>query len=266
MRSFGLIGFPLSHSFSQKYFTEKFKRENITDCEFKNFSLEDINDFPALIKNNPTLCGLSITIPHKQSVIKFLDEVDGSAREVGAVNCIKASLRGKSPKQSHKKENRLLRFARNDIYLKGYNTDVFGFKNSLKPLLQDSHAKALILGTGGVSKAVAFVLQKLKIEFLFASRTKNQEPSIKYQELNEALITSYALIINATPLGMSPNINDCPDIPYEFLTSKHLLYDLTYNPEETLFLKKGKEKGAQIKNGLEMLHLQAEKAWEIWNS
>jgi shikimate dehydrogenase len=266
MHTFGIVGFPLSHSFSQKYFTEKFQRENISDCEFKNFPLEDIHDFPALVKNNPSLCGLSVTIPHKQSVMKYLDEIDGTAKEVGAVNCIKRWQTADGRWQ-----------------MEGYNTDVFGFEKSLKPLLKENNSKALILGTGGASKAVAFVLKKLNIEYVFITRNaspfheEHHNPTmvgfkdklfthLEYDKVEKHVILSHPLIINTTPLGMFPNVNDCPDIPYEFLTSKHLLYDLTYNPEESLFLKKGKEKGAQIKNGLEMLHLQAEKAWEIWNS
>lgn len=251
MKTYGLIGYPLSHSFSQKYFTEKFKKENISDCKFLTFEIENlyVHDFRLLLKANPNLCGLSATIPHKQNIIKFLDEIDESAKEIGAVNCIKR-----------------WRMDDGKWMMKGYNTDVFGFESSLKSLLQEKYSQALILGTGGASKAVAFVLKKLGIEFLFISRNKNQISSIGYQDLNEKIITSYSLIINTTPLGMFPNVNDCPNIPYQFLSSKHLLYDLNYNPEESLFLKNGKEKGAQIKNGLEMLHLQADKAWEIWNS
>ena len=246
MKTYGLIGYPLSHSFSQKYFTEKFVREHITDYEFKKFPLEDINNFPALIKNNPSLCGLSVTIPHKQNVMKFLDEMDESAKEVGAVNCIKIE-QTKSKRQK----------------TKGFNTDIFGFQQSLKPLLKRHHNRALILGTGGAAKAVAYILDISKIKFRLVSRTQND---FLYPDINQRVIEEYPLIINTTPLGMFPKVNECPNIPYEFLSSKHLLYDLTYNPEESLFLKKGKEKGAQIKNGLEMLHLQAEKAWEIWNS
>ncbi len=216
MRTFGLIGYPLSHSFSQKYFTEKFKRENFSG-EFKNFPLEDINQFPALIKNNPTLIGLSITIPHKQTVMRFLDELDISAKKVGAVNCIRIKNRESGIKI-------------------GYNTDIFGFEQSFNPFLRLTDTK---------------------------SRTSN---ILSYLEINQEVIQEHLIIINTTPLGMFPNVNECPNIPYEYLTDKHFLYDLTYNPEETLFLKKGKEKGAQIKNGLEMLHLQAEKAWGIWNS
>jgi len=246
MKTYGLIGFPLSHSFSQKYFVEKFKQEGISDCEFKNFPNKNINDFSALIKSNPTLCGLSVTIPHKQSVIKFLDEIDASAKEIGAVNCIKR-----------------WQMADGRWQMVGYNTDIFGFEQSLKPLLKSHHEGALILGTGGASKAVSYILDKSKIKFRYISRTSKY---LSYIDINERIIQENLLIINTTPLGMFPNINDCPNIPYQFITSKHLLYDLTYNPEESLFLKKGKEKGAQIKNGLEMLHLQAEKAWEIWNS
>jgi shikimate dehydrogenase len=265
MRTFGLIGFPLSHSFSQKYFTEKFRKENITDCEFKNFPVEDINSLPSIIKVNPTLCGLSITTPHKEKVISLLNKVSQTANEIEAVNCIKID-----------KQNQLL---------VGYNTDCEGFEESLKPLLQPHHTKALILGTGGAAKAVAHVLDRLKIKFRFVSRDKTRfsfgtpnerilgfsvdlfgVSNYEYEDIPKSKISEYTLIINATPLGMFPNVNECPNIPYDFLSPEHLLYDLTYNPEESLFLKKGKEKGAQIKNGLEMLHLQAEKAWEIWNS
>jgi len=253
MRTFGLIGFPLSHSFSQKYFTEKFKREHITDCEFENFSIENISDFSDLIKSNSTIFGLSVTIPHKQSVMKFLDALDSKAWQVGAVNCIKVS------------ENN-----GNKGYLTGFNTDVFGFEKSLIPLLKSHHTHALILGTGGASKAVAYILDESKIKFSYVSRLMNPNKlspkTISYSDLNAQIISESSLIINATPLGMFPDISSCPDIPYELLTSKHLLYDLNYNPEETLFLKKGKAKGAKIKNGLEMLHLQAEEAWKIWNS
>jgi len=245
MRTFGLIGFPLSHSFSQKYFTEKFQRESISDCEFRNFSIEDIGMLPSIIKNTPTLQGMSVTIPHKQNVIRFLDRVDEAAKKIGAVNCIKISQKPGGSQQ-----------------LTGYNTDVFGFEKSLKPLLRPHHRKALILGTGGASKAVAFVLDSSGITFKIVSRTKGD---LSYAEMNQKIMEEYSLIINTTPVGMFPDINQCPDIPYEFLSPKHLLYDLTYNPAETLFLKKGKENGTAIKNGLEMLQLQAEKAWEIWN-
>ena len=241
MRTFGLLGFPLSHSFSQKYFSEKFIRENISTCEFKNFSIKDIEKFPSLLKSNATLCGLSITIPHKQTVMKYLDEINSIAKEVGAVNCIRINKNKKT---------------------KGFNTDIVGFEKSMRPILKPYHSRALVLGTGGAAKAVGFILDKLKIKFKYVSRKSGQ---ISYAELNRSVLSKFLLIINTTPLGMFPNINKCPDIPYEFITSKHLLYDLTYNPEESLFLKKGKEKGAQTKNGLEMLQLQADEAWRIWN-
>ena len=239
-RLFGLIGYPLSHSFSQKYFTEKFKRENIADCEFKNFSLVDIDRLPELLKENPSLCGLSITIPHKQGIMKLLNSIDPAAREIGAVNCVSIS-RGS---------------------LKGYNTDIVGFEHSLKPLLQSDQRKALVLGTGGAAKAVTYVLRKLGIEFQSVSRSKGD---LLYSGITPSIIKDHSLIVNTTPLGMFPNLYECPDIPYASLSPAHLLYDLTYNPEESLFLKKGKEQGARIKNGLEMLHAQAEAAWKIWN-
>ena len=251
-RLFGLIGFPLSHSFSQKYFTEKFKKENIADCEFKVFPLENIESLPALLKENPTLGGLSVTIPHKQSVMKYLDDIDSAAQKIGAVNCIKIEALHPSPVLGEGP----------GVRSTGYNTDIVGFENSLKPLLKSHHTHALILGTGGAAKAVAYILDKTKIKFRLVSRNKN---TFSYSQITEAIVHESTLMINTTPLGMFPNLNSCPDIPYQFLSSKHLLYDLTYNPEESLFLKKGKEKGAQIKNGLEMLHQQAEKAWEIWN-
>lgn len=246
-RLFGLIGYPLSHSFSQKYFTSKFEKENIPDCEYRNFSIERIQDFPEMLSQHKNLCGLNVTIPYKESIIPYLDEIADSAKEIGAVNCIQ------------------LENTQGKLYTRGYNTDIVGFEQSLKPLLKPHHTKALILGTGGASKAVAFVLNKLKLNFRFVSR-RESDIALSYQNLNKELITTYTLVINTTPLGMFPNTNTCPNIPYQYLSDKNLLYDLTYNPEETLFLRKGKEKGAEIKNGLEMLHIQAEDAWKIWNS
>ncbi|HLG35142.1 MAG TPA: shikimate dehydrogenase [Bacteroidia bacterium] len=252
MKTFGLIGYPLSHSFSQQYFIEKFERENITDCEFKNFPLENINDFPVLLKNNPSLCGLSVTIPHKQSVRRFLDDVDDVARKVGAVNCIKINRKSENGKWK----------------LLGFNTDVYGFEKSLVPLLKTHHERALILGTGGAAQAVARALINLNIDFLFLTRENHPKQLNRhsYSLVHDGYLMEHLIIINATPAGMFPNSNECPPIPYEYLTPQHLLYDLVYNPEETLFLRKGKEKGVLTKNGLEMLQLQAEKAWEIWNS
>ena len=243
MKQYGLIGYPLSHSFSKGYFAEKFAKENIVDCKYDVFPLEKIEDFVELCNDKKNLIGLNVTIPYKEKIIPFLDELDETAANIGAVNTIKFS-NGKEI---------------------GYNSDAYGFEMSLKPLLKQHHTKALILGTGGASKAVEYVLRKLGISFQYVSRNKN-EKAISYEELNEAIIQHSKLIINTTPIGMYPNIDTAPDIPYNVLTEKHLLYDLVYNPEETLFLKKGKEKGAQTKNGLEMLYLQAERSWEIWNS
>src|SRR5689334_20451543 len=200
MRTFGLIGFPLGHSFSQKYFEEKFKRENINDAEFKNFPLENINDFPKLVESNPSLSGLSVTIPHKQNVMKFIEEMDIVAKEVNAVNCVKIHQTS-------------------DIghpILVGYNTDVYGFEKSLLPLLKNHHSKAIILGTGGAAKAVEYTLRKLNIEYLFISRIQNPNAR-SYGDLNKEIISEYKLIINATPLGMFPDIDSCPTIPYEYL-------------------------------------------------
>lgn len=245
-KSYGLIGYPLSHSFSKKYFTEKFEKENIMDCEFNAFAIEKIEMLPQLIKDNPTLKGLSVTIPYKESVIAFLDELDETAKIIGAVNCIKISS-GK---------------------LIGYNTDAFGFKQSIKPFLESHHERALILGTGGASKAVEYVLSEIGIDCHFVTRDKSKVKSQKmfeYDEVNENMINAFKLIVNASPIGMFPNVNTAPKIPYEFISSSHLLYDLVYNPAETEFLKRGKAKGAATVNGLSMLHQQAEEAWRIWN-
>jgi shikimate dehydrogenase len=250
---YGLIGYPLSHSFSKKYFTGKFEKENIAGCEYNLFPIENINLFPQLIKDNPTLCGLNVTIPYKESVIPFLDELDETAKAVGAVNCIKIKPLPTSPKG-----RRLI----------GYNTDVFGFRQSIKPFLEIQHERALILGTGGASKAVAFVLKKIGIECYFVSRIKKQEFGDKiftYEELNENIIKAFKLIVNCSPIGTYPNVNNAPDIPYQFISPSHLLYDLVYNPPETEFLKRGKANGASAVNGLSMLQQQAEEAWNVWN-
>ena len=245
MRLFGIIGYPLSHSFSKPYFHNKFVKENITDAEYNVFPLENIYEITTII-NNPELLGLSVTIPHKQAIIPFLNEVDDTALKIGAVNCIKISHHN------------------NRLYLKGFNTDCIGFEESLKPLLKSYHTQALILGTGGASKAVAYVLNKLNIDSLNVSRTKSID-TITYDELNEDSIANNLLIVNTTPLGMYPNINNSPHLPYQYLTEKHLLYDLIYNPAETEFLKQGKLHNATTYNGEKMLHLQAEAAWKIWN-
>jgi shikimate dehydrogenase len=246
MRTFGLIGFPLTHSFSKKYFSDKFQQEIIADAEYLNFPIERIEAVLPIFENQ-NLRGLNVTIPYKEAIIPFLDELDSSASGVGAVNTV------------------VLR----DEKKIGYNTDVYGFENSLLSFLakaqsSQSEIKAIVLGTGGSSKAVAYVLKKLGIEFHFVSRTQ-KEYTLSYTDLKPQTILEHQLIINTTPVGMFPKTQDAPDIPYSFLTSQHLLFDLIYNPEETEFLKRGKQQGAEIKNGLEMLQLQAEKSWEIWN-
>lgn len=239
---YGIIGFPLQTTFSPDYFNAKFKDLGI-DAMYKKFPLEHMAQLPSLIKEYPDLKGLNVTIPHKQHVIPYLDSLDTTAATIGAVNCIQI------------KEGKL----------KGFNTDVTGFKASLQPLLQPQHDKALILGTGGASKAVAYALQQLDIPFQFVSREKKEGP-LTYSELDTAIVSSHKLIINTTPLGMHPKEHSAPDIPYHAVGAGHLLYDLVYSPAETLFLAKGKAQGAAIKNGYEMLILQAEAAWAIWNS
>ncbi|MEI6823305.1 MAG: shikimate dehydrogenase [Bacteroidota bacterium] len=246
MRQFGIIGYPLSHSFSRPYFHNKFVKENIPNAEYHVFPIENINDINTIV-SKPELLGLSVTIPHKQAVIPFLDELDDTALKIGAVNCVKIS------------------HTNSITHLKGFNTDCIGFEESLKPLLKPYHTQALILGTGGASKAVAYVLNKLNIDFLFVSRTKSADATITYDELNEESIAHNLLIVNTTPLGMYPNINNSPRLPYQYITEKHLLYDLIYNPEETEFLKQGKLHNAATYNGEKMLHLQAEASWKIWN-
>ena len=243
MRRFGLIGYPLSHSFSQKYFTEKFAQLGLTDCVYQNFSFPDIQQLADLLTANQDLCGFNITIPHKKKVMTFLHNQSDVVKKIGACNCVQIQ-NGK---------------------LTGYNTDVVGFEQSLLPFLKKHHTKALILGTGGASAAVEFVLEKLGIEVKYVSRKKT-ETSMGYDEVDEAMILSHQLIINCTPLGMYPKVDDCPDIPYQFLSVQHHLYDLVYNPAETKFLANGKLQGASIKNGQEMLILQAEESWRIWNS
>jgi len=249
MKKYGLIGFPLTHSFSSGYFSKKFTDENITDAVYENFSIESVGDFEKLIQKQPDLVGLNVTIPYKEKIIPYLDELDKTAKEIDAVNTIKFVM-GPDCKK----------------ILKGYNTDVFGFENAIRPYLNNTRGKALILGTGGSSKAVVFILRKLGISCDYVSR-KISEPIFKtYDELTPDDLQDYQLIINTTPLGMFPKTDECPRIPYEAISSKHVLFDLIYNPAETLFLAKGKAQGAVTINGLKMLHLQAEKSWEIWNS
>ena len=244
LTKYGLIGFPLTHSFSKKFFTEKFKREGIS-ATYENFETEKISLFPEIIKNNRQLAGLNVTIPYKEQVIPFLNELDEAAEKVGAVNTIKIT---------HKSRY---------THLKGYNTDTWGFETSLKPLLHEHHTKALILGTGGASKAIKFVLDKLSIDYISASIEELKGKEIRYGEIDERMMSERLLIINATPLGTFPKTETYPPIPYECISEKHLLFDLVYNPEMTKFLEKGRERGATVKNGLEMLQQQALKSYEI---
>lgn len=245
MDQYGLIGFPLGHSFSASYFNEKFQNEGI-DAQYANYELERIDNLSELIDATPDLRGFNVTIPYKQAVIDLLDGLSDEAREIGAVNVVKV-VRDKGK-----------------IRLVGFNSDVTGFMESIRPLLMPHHRKALVLGTGGASRAVVYGLRKLGLETLSVSRTKGDE-RLTYQELDDRLLGEYTVIVNTTPLGMFPQTDTCPDIPYHAISPRHLLYDVVYNPEETTFLRKGRAEGAMTKNGLEMLILQAMAAWEIWN-
>jgi len=242
---YGLIGYPLAHSFSIGYFNEKFQAEKL-DAEYVNFELPDIGEFPALIASNPDLKGLNVTIPYKEKIIKYLNELDGAAKTIGAVNVIKF-IRTK-----------------NGLKLKGYNSDYAGFYDSIVPELEETHKKALILGTGGAAKAVAYALKKLNIECTYVSRDV-EKGALLYIDLDEKIMTEHTIIVNATPVGMYPNVDEAPDIPYQYITRQHLLYDLLYNPDVTRFMRLGKERGATTKNGLEMLLLQAFISWKIWH-
>ena len=243
-RQYGLLGKNISYSFSKAYFAKKFEKEELNLCSYQNFDLENVFEITSVLKKHRDLKGLNVTIPYKESVLPFLDKISKNATKIGAVNTIKISKKG---------------------VLKGYNTDFYGFKKALKPLLQPHHQKALILGTGGASKAIAFALKKLKIDYKYVSRSPLKN-GLLYDQLDETIFKSYQIIINCTPIGTSPKINECPQIPYQFLSPKHLVFDLIYNPEKTLFLQKAAQHGAEIQNGLKMLEFQAEKAWEIWNS
>ncbi|WP_309609697.1 shikimate dehydrogenase [Flavobacterium sp.] len=244
MKKLGLIGKNISYSFSQNYFTTKFKLEKIDSIySYENFDIQNINQFPEIIKNNSDLIGLNVTIPYKESIIPFLDELSSNAKEIGAVNTIKITDSGK---------------------LIGHNTDYLGFNKSIEPLLKNHHKKALILGTGGAAKAVVFGLKKLNIESKLVSRN-GDNGTISYQELNQETFRNYQIIINCTPLGTFPNVQLFPDIPYQNFTSKHIAFDLIYNPEKTEFLRKAESNRAIIQNGYNMLIFQAEEAWQIWN-
>jgi shikimate dehydrogenase len=246
MRKFGLIGKSLLHSRSKDYFYQKFFREHLTDCIYENYPLDDLINLRELIVNDPDLSGLNVTIPFKVEIMKYMDDIDPIANVIGAVNCIKISRKG------------------TEIKLSGYNTDAPAFRDTIKPLLRQDHSTALVLGTGGAAKAVCHALKDLNIDYTMVSRNeKHRVPT--YSALTSQTIADNKIIINATPVGMYPNENQCPSLPYNALTSDHLLYDLNYNPEETLFLMKGKAARAQVKNGLEMLYLQADMSWEVWN-
>ena len=249
MTTYGLIGYPLGHSFSRKFFTEKFEKEGI-DAQYLNFEIPSIEEFPNIIKNNPELRGLNVTIPYKQQVMQYLDDISEEAKAIGAVNVVKCQLSTVNY-QPH---------------LTGYNSDVIGFVESIKPLLKAHHKKALILGTGGASKAIRYGLEKkLGLETLFVSRS-TRERMITYEDVNAEVLKEYEVIVNCSPVGMYPHVDECPALPYEAMNENNLLYDLVYNPLETLFMKKGEVQGATVKNGLEMLHLQAIASWEFWEN
>lgn len=247
MRILGLIGKPLTHSWSKKYFEEKFIKENISDFTYKLFPLDDIKEVFNLIFNDKSIIGLNVTIPYKEQIIPFLHEISDEARKIGAVNILKIS------------------HLPDDISIKAYNTDVYGFEESIKDILKANINNALILGTGGAAKAAAFVFDKHGVEYTMVSRLKRDNNTILYHEISTDNFWRYDIIVNATPVGMYPNSGEMPVIPYRFLNSKQVLYDMVYNPEKSLFLREGEKRGCIIINGLEMLHKQAEKSWEIWN-
>ncbi len=241
MDRYGIIGFPLGHSFSRAFFTEKFHKEHI-DAEYVNFEIPSVHLLPEIVRSNPHLRGLNVTLPYKEAVIPMLDSMSDEAREIGAVNVIQV------------REGRL----------KGFNSDIIGFMGSLRPLLKPWHQHALVLGTGGASRAIRVGLERLGLDWTYVSRTA-AEGRLTYSALTPEVMEHFQVIVNCSPVGMFPKVDACPDIPYHLLSPRHLLYDLVYNPEETLFLKRGAQQGATIKNGLEMLHLQALASWEFWN-
>jgi shikimate dehydrogenase len=245
MDKYGLIGYPLGHSFSIGYFNERFENENI-DAKYINFEIPSIDDLHEILASNPQLKGLNVTIPYKEKVIPFLDSVSPEARAIGAVNVIRVTHKG------------------NKVILRGFNSDVIGFTKSIEPMLEKCHKKALILGTGGASKAVNYGLKSLGLETVFVSRYERPD-TIQYESITPDVVKEYNVIVNCTPLGMYPHSDECPKLPYEALDSHNILYDLIYNPDQTLFMKKGLAHGAQVKNGLEMLLLQAFASWEFWN-
>lgn len=246
MDIYGLIGYPLEHSFSISYFNQKFEDEGI-DAQYENFEIQSIESLMEVIDSTPNLRGLNVTIPYKEKVISYLDTLSPEARAIGAVNVIR------------------VRHENNKVVLKGYNSDVIGFTQSIEPMLEKHHKKALILGTGGASKAVDYGLKALGLETVFVSRYK-RPGTIQYKDITPEVIKEYNVIVNCTPCGMYPHTDECPDLPYESMDNHTILYDLIYNPDETLFMKKGAAFGANVKNGLEMLLLQAFASWEFWNT
>jgi shikimate dehydrogenase len=247
MRKFGLIGYPLGHSFSKKYFSEKFQSESITDCSYENYPLANINQVSGLVENEPELCGFNVTIPYKSEIIPFLSAIDDEAKEIGAVNVVKILRQGGKTE------------------LAGYNSDIAGIRVSLQSFLDGREKKAIILGTGGSSKAVAYILRKEGLSVSIVSRSP-KPGTISYSEVNSGLIENADIIVNTTPLGMFPDIDSMPDIRYDHLSSSQILFDLVYNPEQTRFLRMGAERGCTTISGIKMLYAQAERAWEIWNS
>jgi len=243
MRKFGLLGKNIDYSFSKTYFQHKFKSENITDASYENFDIESLKVLPEILSENTSLCGFNVTIPYKEAIIPYLDKLSQTAKKIGAVNTVKKTKKGT---------------------LIGYNTDAYGFKKAIEPYLKPHLGQALVLGTGGASKAVLYSLQKLGISYTQVSRSKKPN-TITYAQLNKTILKTHLLVINTTPLGTFPDTNAFPEIPYHHLTKHHFLYDLIYNPAETQFLKKGKTYGCKTLNGKEMLIFQAEKAWRIWN-
>ncbi|MDD6954679.1 MAG: shikimate dehydrogenase [Prevotella sp.] len=246
MDKYGLIGFPLGHSFSISYFNEKFENEHI-NAQYINFEIPSIDGLTEILDRNPELRGLNVTIPYKEQVMKYLDAISPEAEAIGAVNVIRVTHKG------------------DKVYLKGFNSDVIGFTRSIEPLLEPAQKKALILGTGGASKAIHYGLRSLNMQTIFVSRTRHGDGFITYEEVTPELVREYNVIINCTPVGMYPHADECPKLPYEAMDTHTLLYDLIYNPDETLFLKRGREQGATVKNGLEMLLLQAFASWDFWN-
>ncbi len=243
MRRYGLIGYPLGHSFSQPFFTEKFTKEGITDCVYQNFPIPEIAVLKEILANHTDLAGLNVTIPYKEQVIPFLHHMEPVVRAIGACNCIRIE----------------------NGELTGFNTDVLGFERSLNEFLQPGHKKALVLGTGGAAKAVCYVLEQKGIEYLIISRTPSSLNQRSYEQVTPAIVDEYTLIVNTTPVGMYPKEDAWPALPYEAMSARHYLYDLVYNPAKTQFLRRGEAQGAAIKNGMDMLVIQAEESWRIWN-